>query len=100
MPRNHRLRRTNPIGPDLRLEPATAQQKAAIDADPNQVAGRMRKVGPSLAHVSLKTSADWLARWIRKPSDFRPTTRMPQFFDLSNQGDAHGKSFGPVEIAR
>ena len=90
---------TNPIGPDLRLEPATAQQKAAIDADPNQVAGRMRKVGPSLAHVSLKTSADWLARWIRKPSDFRPTTRMPQFFDLSNQGDAHGKSFGPVEIA-
>jgi len=89
----------NPIGPDLRLEPATAELKAALEADPNQFPGKMRKVGPSLAHVALKTNSDWLARWIRKPSDFRPTTRMPQFFDLSNQDDAHGKQFGPAEIA-
>ena len=89
----------NPIGPDLRLEPATAELKAALEADPNQFPGKMRKVGPSLAHVALKTNSDWLARWIRKPSDFRPTTRMPQFFDLSNQDDLHGKQFGPAEIA-
>ena len=90
---------TKPIGPDLRLEPATAELKAALEADPNQFPGKMRKVGPSLAHIALKTNSDWLGRWIKKPSDFRPTTRMPQFFDLSNQGDAHGKQFGPTEIA-
>ncbi len=90
---------TNPIGPDLRLEPATALLKAALDADPNQLAGKMRKVGPSLAHVALKTNSDWLSRWIRKPADFRPNTRMPQFFELSNQQDGHGKQFGEVEIA-
>ena len=90
---------TAPIGPDLRLEAATAELKAAREADPNQVPGTMRKVGPSLAHVGLKTSQDWLRRWIRKPSDFRPDTRMPQFFGLSNQDDVHGKTFSPVEIA-
>ena len=90
---------TRPIGPDLRLEAATAELKAVIDADPNQVGGKMRKVGPSLAHVGLKTNQDWLGRWIRKPADFRPTTRMPQFFDLTNQGDAHAQKFTPIEIA-
>ena len=81
---------TTPIGPDLRLEPTTPEIKAAIDADPNQVAGRMRKVGPSLAHVGLKTTEDWLRRWIRKPSDFRASTRMPQFFGLTGHIGSDG----------
>ena len=89
-----------PIGPDLRLEPATAKQKAALDIDPNQVAGRMRKVGPSLAHIGLKTNAAWLNAWITRPASFRKATRMPQFFELSNQQDQpHGKKFNPVEVA-
>ncbi|MFP6769462.1 MAG: hypothetical protein VB859_14900 [Planctomycetaceae bacterium] len=90
---------TTPIGPDLRLEPATAKQKAALDANPNQVAGRMRKVGPSLKHVARKTTEAWLNAWITEPKKFRPNTRMPQFFGLSNQADAHGTDFSPVEVA-
>jgi cytochrome c2 len=42
--------------------------------------GRMRKVGPSLRHLDSKVDYDWLYGWIRRPTDFRPSTRMPQFF--------------------
>ncbi len=42
--------------------------------------GSFRKVGPSLRHLDSKVDYDWLYSWIRQPADFRPTTRMPQFF--------------------
>ena len=90
-----------PIGPDLRLEPRTEEERARLEADPNQVPGKMRKVGPSLEHVAQKTGAGWLEAWTKLPSDFRPSTRMPQFFGLSIQPEKdqlHG-SFEPVEIA-
>jgi len=47
-----------------------------------EVPGTYRKVGPSLRYLSSKVDFDWLYSWIRKPADFRPTTRMPQFFGL------------------
>ncbi|HEY4235325.1 MAG TPA: PDZ domain-containing protein, partial [Lacipirellulaceae bacterium] len=42
--------------------------------------GRYRKVGPSLRHLDSKVDFAWLYSWIRRPADFRPSTRMPQFF--------------------
>jgi cytochrome c551/c552 len=42
--------------------------------------GRYRKVGPSLRHLDSKVDFAWLYAWIRRPADFRPSTRMPQFF--------------------
>jgi cytochrome c2 len=42
--------------------------------------GSFRKVGPSLRHLESKVNYDWLYAWIRRPADFRPSTRMPQFF--------------------
>ncbi|MBM80677.1 MAG: hypothetical protein CMJ78_08800 [Planctomycetaceae bacterium] len=90
-----------PIGPDLRLEPRTEAERLALEADPNQVPGKMRKVGPSLEHIGQKTTGVWLENWTEMPSRFRPSTRMPQFFGLSIQPDKdslHGQ-FEPVEIA-
>jgi hypothetical protein len=61
-----------------RLTPAThALADALKDLD---TPGTFRKVGPSLRHINSKVDYSWLVSWIRKPSDFRPTTRMPQFF--------------------
>lgn len=61
-----------------RLTPAThALADALKDVD---TPGSFRKVGPSLRHLNSKVDYNWLYSWIRKPSDFRPTTRMPQFF--------------------
>jgi cytochrome c551/c552 len=61
-----------------RLTRAThALADALKDVD---VAGRFRKPGPSLRHLDSKVDFNWLFSWIRRPADFRPTTRMPQFF--------------------
>jgi len=87
------------IGPDLRLEPNTEEEAKKIADDPKAVAGQMRKVGPSLRHVADKTTEGFLSYWTEEPKRFRPTTRMPQFFDLANQDDAHAVKFQPVELA-
>lgn len=44
--------------------------------------GKMRKTGPSLRFVGHKADAAFLFDWIRQPANFRPDTRMPQFFGL------------------
>ena len=87
------------IGPDLRLEPQTEEEAAKIAADPNQVAGKMRKVGPSLRHIGAKTTGEFIAYWTEEPKRFRPNTRMPQFFGLSNQDDHLAGLLQPVELA-
>lgn len=88
-----------PIGPDMRLEPQTKEEEERIAADPTAVAGTMRKVGPGLRHLAAKTNKAWTEYWVEDPKRFHPETRMPQFFNLTNQKDAHAKELQPVEIA-
>lgn len=42
------------------------------------------KVGPDLTHVETKVSAEWVRKWLDNPQEFRPGTKMPQIFHLSN----------------
>src|SRR2546426_84571 len=39
----------------------------------------IKKVGPNLKDVRLKLNRDWMPVWLKKPSDFRATTKMPNF---------------------
>ncbi len=56
---------------------------AMVDVLQNvETPGQMRRVGPSLRYVKHKLSDQFLLDWIRTPSHFRPTTKMPQFFGL------------------
>lgn len=91
------------IGPDMRLEPQTAEEATRISADPTQVAGKFRKVGPSLRHIASKTSSSFIQYWTEIPGRYRPTTKMPQFFSLSDhlsEDDArHTKALEAVELA-
>jgi cbb3-type cytochrome oxidase cytochrome c subunit len=51
----------------------------------------LRKIGPPLVRITSKTNPEWLARWIKNPKAFRPSTRMPRLFGLENNrepGDA------------
>ncbi len=89
---------TKIVGVDLRLEPG-ADEAEKIANDPTQVAGKMRKVGPSLRHIASKSERGWIENWTEEPKSFRPTTRMPQFFKLTNQHDDLAAKFNPVEIA-
>jgi cytochrome c2 len=55
--------------------------------------GQFRRVGPSLRHLASKVQYDWLYSWIRRPGDFRPSTRMPQFFLHDEHLNADRKDF-------
>ena len=84
------IKKGREIGPDLRLEPPpalawlspTEQDKAK--ADPLNPPGTYRKVGPSLRRIAEKTNEEWVRRWIQSPRGFRPDTKMPHFYNLSN----------------
>ncbi|RPI88978.1 MAG: PDZ domain-containing protein, partial [Planctomycetaceae bacterium] len=88
-----------PIGPDLRLEPQTPEEADRIAGDPTAVAGSMRKVGPGLRHFAAKATRGWAEGWVRNPKEFRPATKMPQFFHLTNLKDGAARMLQPVEIA-
>ncbi len=78
------------IGPDLRLEPTppldwlTPSEQNSAKADPTNPPGTYRKVGPSLRRIVEKTNEEWARRWIQSPRGFRPDTKMPHFYNLSN----------------
>ena len=90
------------IGPDIRLEPQTDDQRKRVAEDPSQVAGKFRKVGPSLRHLSAKTTEEFVAFWTQNPQGFRPTTKMPRFFGvhdhLNDEQVAETKQFEDVEL--
>ncbi len=47
----------------------------------------LRKVGPNLKKIKSKVSPEWAYAWVINPTDFRPSTWMPQIFHLSNATD-------------
>ena len=81
------------IGPDLRLEPSTPlEEMSPIErkleySDPENPPGEFRKVGPSLRRLKEKTTKEWAKKWIRAPREFRPDTRMPHYYGVSNNND-------------
>ncbi len=78
------------IGPDLRVEPSppledmSPSERVKAESDPDNPPGKLRKVGPSLMRISEKTNAEWMAKWLRSPRGFRPDTKMPHFYGVSN----------------
>jgi len=42
------------------------------------------QVGPALENVGSKLEQDWMLRWLHDPTAFRPSTKMPRIFHLSN----------------
>jgi mono/diheme cytochrome c family protein len=39
----------------------------------------VKKIGPNLKDARLKLNKNWIPVWLKKPTDFRPTTKMPNF---------------------
>ncbi len=66
---------------DTPLLSAAAHKMADVLQD-QDTPGDRRKAGPSLRYVAHKLGASFMYDWIRKPSNFRPSTQMPQFFEL------------------
>jgi cbb3-type cytochrome oxidase cytochrome c subunit len=47
-----------------------------------------RQVGPNLSHIAAKDAKEWVVKWIANPHAFRPDSRMPRFYGLSNNDSA------------
>ena len=45
-----------------------------------------RQVGPNLSHIAAKDAKEWVKKWIANPHAFRPDSRMPRFYGLTNNG--------------
>jgi len=50
-----------------------------LDFESHSLMQDMKKVGPNLKDIRLKLNKNWIPVWLKKPSDFRPTTKMPNF---------------------
>ncbi|MGC1649563.1 MAG: cytochrome c [Candidatus Sulfotelmatobacter sp.] len=50
-----------------------------LDFQSHSLMQDQKKVGPNLKDVRLKLNRNWIPVWLKKPSDFRPTTKMPNF---------------------
>ena len=52
---------------------------AQLDRTTKSLLQDVKKVGPNLKDVRLKLNKNWIPVWLKKPTDFRPSTRMPNF---------------------
>ena len=50
-----------------------------LDLQSRNLLHDMKKIGPNLKDVREKLNKNWIPVWIHKPTDFRPTTKMPNF---------------------
>jgi cytochrome c551/c552 len=50
-----------------------------LDFQSHSLLQDIKKVGPNLKDVRLKLNRNWIPVWLKKPTDFRPTTKMPNF---------------------
>ena len=49
------------------------------------------KAGPDLGNVKSKLTAEWVAKWVQNPEEFKPSTTMPRVFHLSNTSSPEDK---------
>jgi cytochrome c551/c552 len=50
-----------------------------LDLQSKSLLRDMKKVGPNLKDIRAKLNRNWIPVWLEKPTDFRPTTKMPNF---------------------
>jgi cytochrome c551/c552 len=50
-----------------------------LDFQSHSLMQDQKKVGPNLKDIRLKLNKNWIPLWLKKPTDFRPTTKMPNF---------------------
>ena len=73
-----------PQAPQLNQGRKLAEAHGCFSCHKVQGFENLWKVGPNLEHVHSKLNHDWIVRWLENPKAFRPSTKMPQIFNLSN----------------
>ena len=86
---NEEANRLNTEAVDLRVANSKLDGRLQqLDFQSHSLMQDMKKVGPNLKDVRLKLNRNWIPVWLRKPTDFRPTTKMPNFRLTEHQVEA------------
>lgn len=88
-----------PMAPKLNAGRRLAKTFGCTGCHEAKSLGELWKVGPSLTHVQSKLEQDWIVRWLHNPKEFRPSTKMPRVFHLSNTSDPESKENNNTVIA-
>jgi cytochrome c2 len=62
------------------------------------ITGEVRKVGPALQRLPSKLDKDFAYAWIWNPRDFRPSSKMPRFFNQSNNSSEEALALTKQEV--
>jgi cytochrome c551/c552 len=77
---NEEANRLNDQAVDLRVANSKLDGRLQqLDFQSHSLMQDMKKIGPNLKDVRLKLNKNWIPVWLKKPTDFRPTTKMPNF---------------------
>src|SRR5579864_4945752 len=77
---NEEANRLNTQAVDLRVANSKLDGRLQqLDFQSHSLMQDMKKIGPNLKDVRLKVNKNWIPIWLKKPTDFRPTTKMPNF---------------------
>jgi cytochrome c2 len=77
---NNEANRLNTQAVDLRVANSKLDGRLQqLDFQSHSLMQDMKKVGPNLKDVRLKLNKNWIPVWLKKPTDFRATTKMPNF---------------------
>ncbi len=77
---NEEANKLNTQAVDLRVANSKLDARLQqLDYQSHSLMQDQKKVGPNLKDVRLKLNKNWIPVWLKKPSDFRPTTKMPNF---------------------
>ena len=52
---------------------------ATLGVEANNIAGEVKKFGPSLKEIKVKLRKEWVPVWLKNPHEFRPGSKMPVF---------------------
>ncbi len=86
---NEEANRLNTQAVDLKVANSKLDGRLQqLDFESHSLLQDMKKVGPNLKDVRLKLNKNWIPVWLRKPTDFRPTTKMPNFRLTEHQIEA------------
>jgi cytochrome c551/c552 len=77
---NDEANKLNTQAVDLRVANSKLDARLQqLDFQSHSLMQDQKKVGPNLKDIRLKLNKNWIPVWLKKPSDFRPTTKMPNF---------------------
>ncbi len=77
---NEEANRLNQEAVDLKVANSKIDGRLQqLDFQTHNLMEDVKKVGPNLKDIRLKLNKNWIPVWLKKPTDFRPTTKMPNF---------------------